>query len=362
MVKHTIKKIGIITLYDELNIGNKLQNYAVQVLMRHYSPVVETFTYKEAAKISPLLGWKGKIVLKLGWPKRVAKKKRAIVNRWKRFSDFSREYISTTRSRAFVDFDKDLNKDYDFFVVGSDQVWHNFTNTAEELDYFFLRFAEKEKRVCLAPSFGRNNIPGEFIQKYIEGLLGFNLLSCREKRGCVLIKDLIGAEVEQLSDPTVALSGEEWSEIEKRPEYDIPPNYILVYFIGGKTKEQINLIKYISQTKNLPIIDVLNEDEFEYFVTRPDEFVYLIKRADLVCTNSFHGCIFSIIYKRRFRVFQRTDMDGTEMRSRFDGLKNIYALQETEDGYYYPSEKTDLVLSKMKLSIYNYLNRSFHLD
>lgn len=354
-----VNKIAIVTLYDNINIGNKLQNYALQEILSNYAKEVVTLTYSEARKITPLIGWKGRIVLKLSFPKGVAIEKRAIIERYKRFKEFSTKYLNTSEERKFKDYDITFNDDFDFFVCGSDQVWHNFSNSADEINYFFLSFVEEKKRICFAPSFGFDIIPENFKSYYLKGFAGFKTLSCREKKGCKMINELTGREVILLPDPTLCINKEEWSKIELEPQYKIPKRFILVYFLGEKSEEIINQIQKYIEKYDLPLIDIFNKNELKYYTTRPDEFLYLVRRAEFILTNSFHGCIFSIINNKKFGLFNRIDNDGIKMNSRFDTLFNELDVKLGCDGLYETSDKTNANLENMKNRAEEYLKRSF---
>ncbi len=352
-------KVAIITLYDDINIGNKLQNYALQEILKKYFARVETLTYSEAAEITPLIGWKGRLVLKIGFPRHIADEKKAIIDRKKRFCEFSKQYIKTCEAKSFVDYNETINNEYDYFVVGSDQVWHNFSNTIKELDYFFLRFVKKEKRVCFAPSFGFDVIPEQFLTKYTEGLKGFDVLSCREKEGCRLIKELIGEDALLLPDPTLITPLNKWKEIEKKPNYLIPDRFILLYFIGEITPEQRTSICEFSNNMRLDTIDIYSKQSLEHYTTRPDEFLYLISRAEYIFTNSFHCAVFSILFKKRFKIYKRMDLDGMRMDSRFDSLMNDLELKRDKNGFLYPSENTDTIIDSQKKKSTTYLRKVF---
>ena len=362
MDQKMISQIAIVTLYDEINIGNKLQNYALQQILRQYAKTVDTLSYKEASSITPLLGWKGKMVLKFGFPKSKAEEKKAILERWNRFNQFSKEYLRVCSPKKFSDYNADVSDQYDFFVVGSDQVWHNFSCTNDEIKYFMLRFVEKRKRICFAPSFGFDSIPESFRDEYITGFNGFRMLSCREKSGCKMINDMTQRTAELMPDPTIGLSASEWGKIEKHPEYTVPDQFILSYFIGNKSKENIEEIDNLSASLGLPIIDVFDKKNLSYFMTRPDEFLYLIQRTNCVLTNSFHGSVFAIIFHKKFRLFARSDTDGKTMSARLNTLLEEFHMERNNNGFFETHDDVDTALKAKRRIIDDYLQRSFSVE
>ena len=127
---------------------------------------------------------------------------------------------------------KNINKKYDYFITGSDQVWNPNFNRMSDID--FLVFATPEKRVAFSASFGISEIPEDMKDYYKERLLGIKYLSVREDTGKDIIENLTGREdVQVLVDPTMLLTSEEWDKVAKKPE-QLKDNkkYILNYFLG----------------------------------------------------------------------------------------------------------------------------------
>jgi len=320
-----MKEIAILTLYDNINFGNKLQNFAVQTIFENLGYHCTTITYKEILKE---IRWKGWIAYCLGFPKKKAKEKRMIVRRKRAFADFSNTYLNIEKPIYFRQAAPKLIKRFDYYVTGSDQVWHNWTSTKDELEYFFLEFVPEEKRICIAPSFGFESIPDKFRDSYIKGLQGFRYLSCREISGCKMISELIDREAELLIDPTMVLTVEDWDKISKNPKFEIPHKYILVYFLGEMAVEDKSLIDTFTKEQNLNVINIYSLDDEKYYYTDPSEYLYLIKNASFVCTNSFHGCVFSILYNINFGVFERKDKEGSKMYSRLSTLLSKFGFED----------------------------------
>lgn len=351
--------IGIVTLYDNVNIGNKLQNYAVQEILKNYSSNVTTLTYKEAKLTAPdKIGIKGRVASIIGFPKNIAREKRNIINRRNKFFEFSTKYIATEPPRKFREYSNmDINS-YDAFVVGSDQVWHNWTDTIDELNYFFLEFAPKNKRICLAPSFGFDDFPKKYIDEYIKGLNGFNYLSCREVSGCNIILKYAKNRAELLLDPTLILPLSKWRQIEKKPDYNLPDKYVLVYFLGYKTAEQLKDIRNITKAYEAESIDIYDLDYPDYYCTTPDEFIYLIDHAQFVCTDSFHGLAFSILFHKMFKSYSRSGFAGNIMSNRQNTILNYFGLGSFVKSYEDFSD-IDLKLKEGREKYKSYLEKNF---
>ncbi len=323
-----MKRIGIVTLYDNINIGNKLQNYAVQTYFENMGFECRTIEHWEMAhhKLN-ICDIKFMMYELIGFPKEKAQKIRLGKERKKRFKQFSDQYLKLGECVEISDVPKDLNLKYNYFVTGSDQVWHNWTKTKKEIDYFFLGFARPEQRISISPSFGKSSIEPEFKESYIKGLNGLEVLTCREKSGAALIYGLCGKEARVLLDPTMLIDTCCWEKMAKRPDILSKNDYILTYSLGGLTDEVSKVVYTIAKEYSYKIIDILDPKQPNLYLTTPDEFLYYIKNSKLVITDSFHACVFSILFNTDFVVFNRKQTSSMgNMESRLDTLLNKFSL------------------------------------
>lgn len=308
-----MKKIAILTINDNTNYGNRLQNYAVQTILQEYGAEVETIINKTHYGDSmreklKKYNYSPKVVLdKIGKKIRQKKYKDEISNKIRRFKEFNNQYMKLTDfyiTRNNIP--EELQNQYDYFIIGSDQVWNPNADRVSCID--FANFSPKEKNISLSASFGVDNIPTEYLSLYSDGLNNINKISVREFKGKEIIEKVSGRkDVEVLVDPTLALSKEEWEKIIKKPEIKIPDNYILTYFLGKTSKKRRKFINSIAKRYNLEIINLGSLKDKKYYDIDPAEFVYLFKNASLIFTDSFHGCVFSIIFERVFYVLNRED-------------------------------------------------------
>lgn len=319
------KKSTLHVTLQSSNIGNRLQNYAVQKVLENMGCEVTTLVYplyanrmkKIKFEIKAFLGWCGCEKYKI---------EKIKYKREKRFDDFSRRYIKKRKRITFYNLNEYDWNSYDYAVTGSDQVWHNWSGTLEELKYFYLMFIPEEKRISLAPSFGFREFPKCDIDIHRMGLKQIRVLSCREEEGIDMIRNLTGRNAELLIDPTLLLQGHEWIEIEKKPRYKVSKRFMLVYFLGNVSIEYCNTCEKIAKERELDIIDIYNINFEKYFCTAPEEFIWLIRHAEYVCTDSFHACVFSIIFGKVFLVFKRIEEKNGEMFGRIETLLNMLGL------------------------------------
>lgn len=325
-----MKKVGILTINDDGNYGNRLQNYAVQEIFKKQDCIVETINNQE--NIVGINVIKRKI-------KNIIKK---IINlkKFKRYNCFINFNKNIKYSKKFIDKDKivqDLKDKYDYFFTGSDQVWNPTFGRMSDID--FLTFAPKEKRNSISASFGISQIPDEMKDYYKERLSELNHISVREDRGKEIVEELTGrTDVEVLVDPTMLLTAEEWDKVAKKPERLKTDKYILNYFLGELSNERKKEIDRIAKENGCEVINILDKNS-PFYQTGPSEFLYLEKNAFLICTDSFHSCVFAILYNRPFIAFTREDKEVC-MNSRLETLLSKFRLEDR----YYNGKITDNLL------------------
>lgn len=149
-------------------------------------------------------------------------------------------------------------------------------------------------------------------------------ISMREKAGAELVKKLTGRDVPVVVNPTILLSKEEWQKIEMVPEWYNREKYILTYFLGNPSP----IIKSIAKKNNWKIYNLMDKDNFDLYTSRVEEFIYLINHAQLVATDSFHACVFSILMNTPFLVVNRKEIGMADMTSRIDTLMELFGYQD----------------------------------
>jgi len=351
-------KIAIVTITNSsLNYGNRLQNLALKYILEENGFEVET-----------LLNTKGCIIYKIQYYfKQMIK---FMIGRgcrqWLRqleFKKFEKQYLNYTKPIKHNHLDKLVSK-YDYFVVGSDQVW-NFRFPCNEIckKYLLLDFVDKNRKIAFAASFGTDCIQDEDKEIFIQNLNNYKAISVREDTGANIIEGLIHKKVPVLVDPTMLLTKEEWKKVAVKPRV-LPENYIVTYFLGEVDEEQKKYIKNLSDTTKMEVVDLVDEwniygTKLEYYKVRPDEFVYIITNAKLVLTDSFHGTVFSIISEIPMVVFERNKIFN--ISSRIDTLLKKFDLENRR----YPVNniwninfnKKRVILKKEREKAIQYINK-----
>jgi|SRR5690625_2112513 len=331
-----MKKVAILTLNGYFNYGNRLQNYALQEMIKNLGFDVETVlndTKKQSHtdintnKFQRLKEKNIKELYEMFYRKieNHLYKKKLNQQRTNIFKEFTLSYIAeTVYSISDNNIPEDLSNRFDYFVTGSDQVWNPNFREGSPID--FLTFAPQEKRVSYAASFGVSEIPEEYQKDYKTWLSEMAHLSVREDTGKSIIKDLTGREATVVLDPTMMLTKEKWVSISKAPSDKPMKGFLLTYFLGKVSKERARNLKEIAKINDLEIVHLAQIKDRTPYLSGPSEFIDYINSASVFCTDSFHGAVFSILLDTPFIVFNR-EGNSPSMNSRIDTLLNTFKLE-----------------------------------
>ena len=243
------------------------------------------------------------------------------------FKDFSDEYIGYAALR-------EGGKKYSAVITGSDQLW---SPAGLPTNYYNLMFVPDDTlKISIASSFGVKEIPWYQKKRTIQYLNRIEYISMRENRGSEIVKELTGRDVPTILDPVFFLSKNEWLErIPNKREINEP--YIFAYFLGA-TQEYRNAVKKLAHDKGMKVVALrhmdqyVEEDEnfgdFAPYDVSPERFLNLLRNAEYVCTDSFHGTAFSILNEKQFVVFNRyAENSSFSKNSRIDTLCVNFGLE-----------------------------------
>ena len=242
------------------------------------------------------------------------------------FMDFTNKYIKETDFEiSESNIPNDLSDRYDYFVAGSDQVWNPNYNFDSSIH--FLEFAEEKKRVAYAPSFGVSSIPEIHKRRYSNWLKGIPNLSVREDDGAMIVRELTGIKIPVVVDPTILLTKEDWQKVAKAAANKPKQSYLLTYFLGGVPFKYKKQIEKIAKENNLKIINLGDIKESETYKTGPSEYIDYISSCSILCTDSFHGTVFAILFEKPFIVYER-NRSASSMFSRIETLLRKFKLED----------------------------------
>lgn len=316
-------RVGIVSIYDNGNMGNKLQNYALQQTLLQYAADVVTIKNK------PLLKNVYKYFRRHCWLTETTTWNKLIGNRRKvQLLLFDRKYIHTSRKAYWHNLGGVTLKKEDrceIYCAGSDQNWNPYFGRRVMFNY--LGFADRERTFSYAASFGVNQIADEYEASVRKGLQHVKYISVREDAGKQIVEDLTGrTDVQVLVDPTMLLTTDEWNAVAEPPEEKLPEKYILTYFLGEVSQERRAAIQQKAKELGCELIELMDRNS-PFYAIGPGSFVYLISHADLICTDSFHGSVFSFLYGRPLTIFDREGNENN-MKSRMETLVAKFSLQD----------------------------------
>ncbi len=338
-----MKKVGILTFHNAINYGACLQAYALKEVLKNKKVNVEIIDYKCEA----INDFYYKTFVKEDSLKTKIKKILTFNIQKKRNKEFNK-FISNN----LLDFSnqkkynksniKEVNKEFEKIIVGSDQVWSPFC-TGNDLTYFLNFIQDSNKKFSYAACLGITK--DDFYKKNeVKKLLNdFKFISVRENSAKErLSKILERKDINTSIDPTFLLTAEQWNQIiltKSKKE-----KYILVYSLS-MPKEVLDFAYEVSAKTGYKIIYITLDNlftikKYKNTITKsPSEFIEYIKDAEYVITNSFHGTAFSIIFNKKFFTIKNSNPNHDNSR--------LYDLLESlglEDRIYL--KYNDLIINK----------------
>lgn len=324
-------KIGIITFHFVNNYGGALQAYALYRTLADHCDVAPTIidyrnrfiAFTDAVRVFPVTT-KGKELLS-GLSTMSLRR-----GRIRKFQQFMRENAVLTETYRSAQKLKVSPPDCDSFICGSDQIWNPVITGGVDKEYFLDFAPEGTKRIAYAPSFGLKSIPPKFEQEIKTLLSRIDFLSIREQSSVELVKQLTGKDADVLIDPTLLMEKEKWLALAKKPE--VPQEYILVYIMQNDRSIYESVEKIKAET-HLPVVAISRYGYQPHCVNQalvdvgPAEFLGLCANASMICTNSFHGLIFSLIFEKKLFLVPSKRFSG-----RMDNLLQLLGAEKEPIG------------------------------
>ena len=217
---------------------------------------------------------------------------------------------------------------FDSFVVGSDQVWRE-QYAPEITDYFlgFLPDSDRRPKVAYAASFGleRVGISNEKLKRCRQLVQRFTAVSVREQSAVRLAKEALGVDARWVLDPTLLLPAEDY-QFAARSKGKNWAGVVTYILDGNEVKSQVT--NDVSNTFSLPVkainVSMQTMDEQSVDMLPVEEWLRAFAQADFVVTDSFHGCVFSIIHRKPFVAIANVGR-GID---RFTSLLGYFGLQD----------------------------------
>lgn len=331
-------KIGTLTFFKAHNYGAVLQAYALQTYLNSLVNVENEIIdyYQEKVEKDNALFTKINSIRDLLKNLIIVFNYSEIKKRHNNFVSFQNKFkLSEKTYRNENDF-KNLDNYYDIVICGSDQVW-NENLKGFDMNYFFP-YVSKAKKIAYAPSIGNCNLLESKNKEYIKHCLEkFDRLSVRELSGKAMIENLTsGCKVELNVDPTFLVNIDVYNTL-CSPRI-IKEDYIFFYSIGYN-EQFAQMAEHIMKATNLKIYTLASSALLTYKYKKHGikflntnsvgDFLSLIKYANLIISSSFHGSVFSIIFRKNFYCLY--NIDGSNNRiseSRMDTLLKNFQLED----------------------------------
>lgn len=321
-------KIGILTFHYSNNYGAVLQALSLQHTIELLGYDVEIINFIPS-DYKPT-----NFIYNLGLRKNIFRNKLKDLNLIKIFKkvsimkDHSRDI--TNKFDSYRSNEMQLSKkvdenslntilnNYDIIVVGSDQVWNPSQRTRIE---YFLNFGRnfQGKKISYAADSTIKEINSRDLDNLKGALNDFSFISVRNEHSDCFVKSIINKKVDIVADPTVIYDFQH-----KNADRYIKEDYILTYILGEEIKGTHDkaLEKIKKAYGNLPVysikIPTMNFELSDYadkvfYDLGPIEWLNLIKNANVVYTDSYHGILFSLKYHRPFLAYYTERMRATRL-------------------------------------------------
>lgn len=338
--------IGLCIRYFNPNYGGMLQGYATMKLLEKRNIDFELIRYEKQKNLqfviksiprlfNPILRYEKRLALskKLNAKLHPAFSKNEGIRR-QQFRAFEKQYFKP-KEKKYLGYDalKSSASQYKAFITGSDQIW---SPSGLESNFYNLMFVPDDvRKISLASSFGVSAIPENQLERTREYLNRIPFISMRENQGAQIVEELTGRKVPVVADPVCMLTAEEWGHFASKREF-CTDNYLFAYLMGDNSQYRQSVTGY-AHKRGLKIVTLRHANQYVkadetfgdawFYDVDPCDFLNLIKNAQAVCTDSYHGSVFSLILHKELAIFSRYSNTQTfSKNSRIDTLCENYGI------------------------------------
>lgn len=340
------KKIGgvIVSDLNHTNYGSALQAYATMRTVQEFGYDLTFIKYKKKRSFAERLIIMPKYMISGGFERLLrglkTKLNKRIIVGYESNQKIRREATNTFKKIEFVPFFKEYigyhalcegSKEYDAVFVGSDQTWRPIGFYS---NYWNLNFVDDNvPKFSYSSSYGVSKIPTiqkAGTKKYLERI---DMISVREKKAKEIVESLSCKKAKVVADPTMLRTREQWLEFASNSSKAIVEPYIFCYFLGPRRDIREQAVKLAQKTGCKIVLSPHMEEyrkadegigDYICYDLNPYDFVKLLSEANYVCTDSFHGTVFSILTHRKFITFYREL--GQSTNSRIDSILSTFGL------------------------------------
>lgn len=373
-------RVAIITLPLHTNYGGILQAYALKKSIEALGHSVDVIDRKCKMVLTP--SWKMPLVylkralfnLKPGGPEIF--RERRILREYPVVSAQLAGFVSEEISPRMIDSYTEIAPgDYDAFVVGSDQVWRpKYFGRIEDA---FLDFTSlwDVRRVSYAASFGTDHL--EYSYEQLEAcsalLKGFKAVSVREAGAVTLCDEWFDREdAVHVLDPVMLLPAGHYAEIARKSSEHPAKGKVLSYILDTDPSKKAVLQKVKGWLGGMPEHDAYIPDRdpriplARRIVPPMEQWLSCFADAEFVVTDSFHGCVLSILFHKPFIALANPSRGMSRVQSLLESFqledRIVQGLDPDDDGEYYLADidwdRIDARLEELKASSLSFLTNA----
>ncbi|MGQ2383923.1 polysaccharide pyruvyl transferase family protein [Lactiplantibacillus plantarum] len=337
----------LVTFHASHNHGSALQAFATQNLLDtfHYDNTILNFQMPSQKKYYSLYGGRGGMKLRelAMIPQHFQRRRRQ-----ERFRDFQAKYFNMTPEVNSYDQLKKLDLTrFDLMVSGADQIWSNQIPEFRQsnVDYTGVYFGDfiNTRKIAFGSSTGEASV--EYLKSKQELLKQYEHIAVREEAGKVKLEQFLNSKCDVVLDPTLLLSKEQYSKAFHLDSPLVDGKYIFLYTlqgvkIGKKWRSMLEELHAKTGYKIIvvsPFFPINGKHIININDAGPIEYVNLIKYAQIVLTDSFHGTAFSSIFRKQFFVFQKPESQDPRKKN----LLKQFGLQ----GRIFDQKDADVILN-----------------
>ncbi len=356
-----MKKVGIVSYNIHCNFtnyGSALQSWALSETIKKYGVIPVLIDYcpdvlKDKDALNPFRNmWdkdeESRRMCELSMP--------AIKTNYYKFDDFYTNRFNRTKKTYYSNSFNEVVNDEELsgFVCGADTIFCVDEFGIDDGYYANYSCMKNGCSVSYAASFGDSHFNEETYKLLDNRLQNFKAIGIRENGMVPYIKERVNVPVSKVIDPTLLLEKEEYEKI--ITNNNIEDKYLLLYS-RRYNKKMFDYAEKVAKEKNLKIVDIslradMKDKHIMSYDSGVEEFLGLIKNAEFVVTNSYHGMIFAIQFEKEFVIFSREqcdtkiievlDMVNLKDRMMITGLENINNLID------YDSVKKTIAIEREK--------------
>lgn len=296
-------KAKILTFQFAHNYGAVLQAYSLKAYLLKIGIHAEVVNFipNSFLETYALVRWKTNKSVK-----QTLKEIISIPFRFKQYSLF-KSYINLELCNSLPNYSlnrlKQQLEEADVIFCGSDQIW-NDDITGEIGTYYLNNISPNSKKVAYAASFGKKSLSDFQKQMIKDALSKFNSISIREEDGKDDILSILQVEPKIVIDPVFLTSLPDWETYSERAKIKPKSKYVLLYTLKNN-KQLMQIAKHYAELLGIDLFTIHPTAKNQHVGTLlrnvgPYEFLYLIRNAELICTDSFHATAFSMIFKKKY--------------------------------------------------------------